>query len=66
MFGGCLRTELYAIRIDAGTYLITGGAIKLVARIKESKDLMDEKWKLKRARAYLQDNGVFDSDSSHE
>lgn len=55
--------RLYAIRIDAGTYLITGGAIKLVATMKESEDLMDKKWELNEARAYLQDNGVFDSDS---
>lgn len=58
--------RLYAIRIDAETYLITGGAIKIVATTQESKALMDEKSALNRVRAYLQDNGVFDSDSFQE
>ena len=58
--------RLYAIRIDSGTYLITGGAIKLVYRMQESEDLMQEKWKLGRVRDYLKDNGVFDSDSFQE
>jgi hypothetical protein len=58
--------RLYAIRIDAETYLITGGAIKIVATTQESKALMNEKSALNRVRAYLQDNGVFDSDSFQE
>lgn len=58
--------RLYALRIDAETYLITGGAIKLVATMQESEELMDEELKLNKVKAYLQDNGVFDCDSFQE
>lgn len=55
--------RLYAIRIDAETYLITGGGIKIVATIQESQELMKELQKMKRVKNYLIDNGVFDKDS---
>ena len=58
--------RLYAIRIDAGTYLITGGAIKLVATMQENEELMKELRVLNKVKAYLQDNDVFDSDSFQE
>jgi hypothetical protein len=58
--------RLYALRIDAETYLITGGAIKIVATTQESEDLMDEESALGSVRAYLQDNGVFENDSFQE
>lgn len=55
--------RLYAIKIDKGIYLIAGGAIKLVATTQESEELMAEWQKMKNARNYLINNGVFDSDS---
>ena len=58
--------RLYAIRIDGGTYLIRGGAIKLVRTMQESEELMIELGKLNTARAYLVDEGVFDYDSFQE
>lgn len=58
--------RLYAIRIDSGTYLITGGAIKTVAKMQDSEELMAELAKLNVARNYLQDQGVFDKDSFQE
>lgn len=58
--------RLYAIRIDEETYVITGGAIKLVFTMQESEDLMEEKRKLEFAKAYLQSEGVFDKDSFQE
>ena len=54
--------RLYAIRIDAETYLITKGAITLVARMQENEELR----MLNKVKAYLQDNDVFDSDSFQE
>ena len=54
----CLR--LYAIRIDKGTYLITGGGIKLVATMQQDEVLMREKSKLNTVRQFLKSNYVFD------
>lgn len=62
--GSFLR--LFAIRIDSGTYLVTGGAIKLVRTTQESQQLMDEWQKMKNARSYLKREGVFDNDSFQE
>lgn len=62
--GSYLR--LFAIRIDSGTYLITGGAIKLVRATQESQELMNEWQKMKNARSYLKYEGVFDNDSFQE
>lgn len=58
--------RLYAIRIDRGTYVITGGAIKLVRTMQESEALMTEWRKLGTVRRYLIDKGVFDQDSFQE
>lgn len=55
--------RLYAIQIDAQCYRITGGAIKLFRTMQESEALMQEWQKMKRTRAYLQRNGVFDDAS---
>lgn len=58
--------RLYAIQIDTGTYLVTGGAIKLVRATQESEILMEEEQKMKNVRNYLKNKGVFDNDSFQE
>ena len=52
--------RIYAIKIDPGVYLVTGGAIKLTATMAERKHTMAELAKMERVRNYLMDNGVFD------
>lgn len=58
--------RLYAIRIDTNVYLITGGAIKLTKTMEERPHTLLELSKLEKCKNYLNDNGVFDSDSFKE
>ena len=52
--------RIYAIKIETGAYLITGGAIKLTATMAERKHTLAEIAKLEQVRNYLIDNGVYD------
>ena len=54
--------RIYAIKIDIGSYLVTGGAIKLTATMSERSHTMAELAKLESVRNYLIDNGVFDKE----
>lgn len=58
--------RIYAIRIDVDCFVITGGAIKMSQSMQEHPDTNNELSKLKRAQAFLKDNGVFDIDSFFE
>lgn len=49
--------RLYAIRISENTYIITGGAIKLVRRMSEHDDLINENDKLEKVKKFLIENG---------
>ena len=60
------KLRLYAVRIDENLFLITGGVIKIVHKMKEHPDTQREKQKLQTAKMYLQRNYVFDSDSFYE
>jgi hypothetical protein len=60
------KLRVYAIRIDADLFLITGGAIKIVFRMEEHADTQKEKNKLEAVRRFLQRNGVFDDNSFYE
>ena len=63
---GCSRhsswLRIYAIKIEPGVYLITGGAIKLTATMEERIHTLAELAKMERVRNYLLDNGVYDLD----
>lgn len=50
--------RVYAVKIDTGCYIITGGAIKLTRTMQE-----DELFKLEKCKNYLKSNGVFDKTS---
>ena len=52
--------RIYAIKIETGVYLVTGGAIKLTAKMEERSHTMAELAKMERVRNFLLDNGVFD------
>lgn len=58
--------RIYAIKIEQGVYLVTGGAIKLTATMAERKHTLEELAKMEKVRNYLIDNGVFDKDSLNE
>ena len=62
----CLR--LYAIKIDEDTFVITGGAIKLPLHhlMDDREHTRIELQKLKSAKSYLKENGVFDEESFFE
>ncbi len=54
--------RLYAIRLQSGRYIITGGAIKLTATMQERKHTLDELNRLNIVRNFLISIGVFDYD----
>lgn len=58
--------RLYAIKIDDDCFVITGGAIKLSQKMEDHPDTLNELSKLRDARQYLKDNGVFDKESFFE
>ena len=55
--------RIYAIKMEPGIYLVTGGAIKLTAKMTERSHTLAELAKLEHVRNHLIDNGVFDVDS---
>lgn len=60
------RLRYYAIKLDDNCFVITGGAIKMSQTMQEHPDTNNELTKLKEARTYLRQNGVFDQDSFFE
>ncbi len=58
--------RIYAVKIERGVYLVTGGAIKLTATMAERNHTLSELAKLETVRNYLMDNGVFDKDGFTE
>lgn len=58
--------RLYAIKLDKGIYLITGGAIKLTHLMSERAHTLNELKKMEMGRNYLLDNGIIDSDGIKE
>ena len=58
--------RIYAIKLEPGVYLVTGGAIKLTATMAERPHTLAELAKMERVRNYLIDEGVFDLDGFNE
>ncbi len=52
--------RLYGIRIDADSYIITGGAIKLTATMNERSHTKTELLKLEKVKNYLTNEGICD------
>ena len=55
--------RLYAIRLEKGAFIITGGAIKLTATMSERRHTFEELAKMEKVRNFLLDAGVVDKDS---
>jgi hypothetical protein len=50
--------RIYAIRIDANCYVITGGAIKLTDKMAEHPDTEKELMKISQCKSFLIQNGI--------
>jgi len=55
--------RIYAIKIGPNTFIVTGGAIKLVGKMKEKNHLLKEKQKLDDIKYYLKEEGILDQDN---
>ena len=55
--------RIYAIRLEKGIYVVTGGAIKLTPTMQERPHTKAELDKMDKCREYLKSNGVFDQES---
>ena len=58
--------RIYAIKIESGVYLVTGGAIKLTATMAERRRTLAELANMENVRNHLIDNGVFDIDGFND
>lgn len=58
--------RLYAIRLESGRYIITGGALKLTATMQEREHTLAELIKLNQVRDFLIEQGVFDIEGLNE
>ena len=54
--------RVYGLRINSKCYILTGGAIKLVEKMKQHPDLIKELDKLKQLRKILSKNHVIDTE----
>ena len=61
-----IKLRIYAIKLDANCYLVTGGAIKMSHKMKDHTDTAKELPKLERIRNHLMEQGVIDKDSFFE
>lgn len=55
--------RLYAIKLNVGIYIITGGAIKLTRTMQEREHTLQELGKMEKVRNFLIRERVFDEDS---
>ena len=58
--GSWLR--IYAIKLEPGCYIITGGAIKLTRTMQEREHTLAELRKMEAVRQFLLDGGAIDTD----
>lgn len=58
--------RLYAIRLEKGAFIVTGGAIKLTATMAEREHTLKELVKMERVRNYLLSEGIVDKDSFND
>lgn len=55
--------RLYAIRLEKGAFIVTGGAIKLTATMAEREHTLLELAKMEKVRNFLLDEGIEDKES---
>jgi hypothetical protein len=54
--------RIYAIKVEQGVYIITGGAIKLTLRMDEREHTRRELEKMEKVRQYLLEENIVDED----
>lgn len=55
--------RIYAIKLEPGIYIITGGAIKLTRTMQEREHTLIELARMEKVRRFLLDNDIVDKDS---
>ena len=55
--------RLYAIRLERGAFIITGGAIKLTYKMQERAHTLQDLMKMEKVRNFLLEEGIVDKDS---
>lgn len=58
--------RIYAIKLDPGIYVITGGAIKLTRTMQEREHTLVELARMEKVRQFMIDNGISDMDSFND
>lgn len=58
--------RIYAIKVDANAYIITGGVIKLTRSMQDRNHTAAELTKFKRCLDFLKEEGITDVDGVHE
>lgn len=55
--------RIYAIKLEPGVYVITGGTIKLTRTMQEREHTLQELGKMERVRNFLLEQGIVDKDA---
>lgn len=55
--------RIYAIKLEPGIYIITGGAIKLTRTMQEREHTLIELARMEKVRRFLLDKNIVDKDS---
>ncbi|MDE6547481.1 MAG: hypothetical protein K2L22_00655 [Muribaculaceae bacterium] len=58
--------RIYAIKLEQGIYIITGGAIKLTRTMQEREHTLVELARMEKVRRFLLDNDIVDLDSFND
>lgn len=58
--------RIYAIKLEPGIYIVTGGTIKLTATMQEREHTIKELYRMEKVRQYLLSENVIDADGFHE
>ncbi len=58
--------RIYAIKLQPGIYIITGGAIKLTRTMQEREHTLVELARMEKVRRFLLDNNIADLDSFND
>lgn len=54
--------RIYAIKLEPGVYIVTGGAIKLTATMQERQHTLEELKKMDSVRTFLLSENIFDAE----
>ena len=55
--------RIYAIKLEPGIYIVTGGAIKLTATMQEREHTLKELEKMEKVRTHLLEHNIVDADA---